>query len=145
MYTDEVTGQGCVPMKNDHKTGVIPWARIKSAVVTPVVEFCTKHERAIRILKLATLFSLFTWFVVGAIIYHVHYERTFHWDRGLGLLVLLSIFVYSYLLYALVIRRAWRWLFGSTKIGQKFTKEVVTPVLDKYTEGKVHKVYYILF
>ena len=73
-------------MRNNVKS-LIPWAGIKAAVVTPLVEFRAKHKRTLGVLKQATLFALYSAFVLGAIFYHVHYsQRTLEWNKGLGLL-----------------------------------------------------------
>ena len=73
----------------------------------------------------------------GAVAYHVHHQRVLQWNKGLGLLHILSIFVYAYLIYSFGIRRAWEWFFDHSKFGQKMTESLFRPATEAYQKGTI--------
>jgi len=112
---------------------LLPWNSWISAVSEPIKEFAKENAAFIRIVFNVLLAILYNVFFIAAIVYHhTHSEEPIKYDSGLGLLVILTIVVYSYMFYAYVIRKSWNWFFGSTKLGAKIVDKIVAPSVETW-------------
>jgi len=120
---------------------LLPWNKLISAVSDPIKEFGEKHSDALKISLKVLIAVLYNVFFIAAIAYHsAHSEEPLRLDRGLGLLVIATAIVYAYMFYAYVVKRGWRWFFGSTKLGAKVIDKVVQPCADRW-ESTMEKKY----
>ena len=112
----------------------------KIQTVWEVIEsFVTKNKRQIKIGLYILLMLLYTTYFIGAI-YHYHQDNTTKeicdqgsslsecfWCHGLGFLIIITVIVFIYLLYAMLFKRVFNWFFTSTVFGEKSIQRVFRP------------------
>ena len=131
-----------LPLENDQQGVCTIMGKIQLAW-SSIGDFVSKHQEQVKKGLLITITLLYAIYFFGAV-YHYHQtgddqglqNRTCDqgtttsecfWCHGLGFLIIITVIVLIYIIYAVLLKRLYNWFFTSTTYGEKVIQEYLRP------------------